>query len=108
MPKAMFYRKETNLRDIMPTEEYEITETVVLPENEFQEFMNNPLQGYLWIAQAKSGSTIRKENGSYVTRVLLVTKPSGGFGFLINSEGYDYPRYIAYIELPETKEEPKQ
>ncbi len=97
--KALFGRKIANLEGLKELTQsvhrkgeigYEVTKEVTLTNDEFQQFASDLLQDQPWISPEDGGSN--KKGG---VRCIRVTNKETGERVLVNSEGYQYPRYTA-------------
>ena len=66
----------------------------VMDEKEFEEFSNNLLDDRTFIADRKEEMYI--DSTGQIHGLLALNKDSGD-GILIDSQGYDYPRYVAFM-----------
>lgn len=97
MKKASFIRKP-HRANIEPQDTYKIVRTINLQKHEFEFFMNNLLRDTDFIEE-HSREMYRDENN--VWHVLFVTSDAVDYGVLVNSEGYSYARYAAYVKKSE-------
>lgn len=99
--KALFVRKVSNLEQLKSiTEEviklgyegsgYEVIREKELNKEEFEEFSKNFLKDQTWINETDGGPNERGQERC--VRVFCKEKEKA---FLVNSEGYLYPRYVA-------------
>ena len=99
--KALFARKiadmealkeltRTALEDGKTGSFYQVTKEVRLTGEEFQQFASDFLQDQPWITREDGGVNTKKE-----IRCIRVINKDTGERVLVNSEGYDYPRYTA-------------
>ena len=93
MTKVNFFRK-AHKDDLIPKNEVKIEKVVTLQINEFRKFENRLLDNYDFIKENKEHMFI-DENG--VWNAILVTAKEIDYGILVQSEGYDYARYTAFI-----------
>ena len=102
--KAYFGRKMTDLDSLAAAtrrakEEkrsgsaYVITKEVELSDAEFERFAADFLEDQPWIGKTDGGMTPAGE-----FRCIRVRNAQTGDRILVNSEGYDYPRYTAIEE----------
>lgn len=91
--KTNFIRKATST-ELIPQDEFVIEKEVVIDKDLFECFIKDPLNDYDFI----------KENLEHmfcdnlsVFHCIFVTSDSHDFGILVESEGYHYARYIAYL-----------
>ncbi len=93
MKKVNFFRK-AHIEDLLPTDEVLVKKVVTLEIEEFRNFENRLLDNYDFIKENKEHMFI-DENG--VWNAILVTAKEIDYGILVQSEGYDYARYTAFI-----------
>ncbi len=93
MKKVNFFRK-AHIQDLLPTDEFLVKKIVTLEIEEFRKFENRLLDNYDFIKENKEHMFI-DENG--VWNAILVTAKEIDYGILVQSEGYDYARYTAFI-----------
>lgn len=87
---ASFMRKE-NTHDVSPCN---IRKIIMLSDRKYQEFGENLLKDYDFIAQSKDEMGYMDDG----TRCcLLVMNTNEQDGYLVDSSGYDYARYSAYL-----------
>ncbi|WP_366923862.1 hypothetical protein MFMK1_000778 [Metallumcola ferriviriculae] len=102
--RALFGRKMASLEELMEATRqakkegftgstYEVTKEITLNDYAFQEFVKDLLEDQPWIEKDDGGSN---QNGEI--RCIRVTNLDTGERVLVNSEGYDYPRYTAIEE----------
>jgi len=72
---------------------YKVTKEVALSDIDFKEFTKDFLKDQPWIDKDNGGS-----NPSGEIRCIRVLNLQTGARILVNSEGYDYPRYTAIEE----------
>jgi len=94
--KANFIRKAVNY-ELIPQDEFVIEKEVVLDSELFEQFINNPLDDYDFI---KENLEIMYCDNDGVFHCIFITTEQHDFGILVESEGYHYARYTAY--LPKT------
>lgn len=88
--KAIFERKISSFA----TRECVINGIEVMNENEFEEFSNNLLGDQTFVSDRKEEMYI--DSRGRIHGLLALNKDSGN-GILIDSQGYDYPRYVAFM-----------
>ena len=88
--QAMFERKPS---DFMP-HEFEIAKTIRLPAAQFQSLLVAPLRDYDFI---KEHADLMHCDENNVFHCLLLTGEGRNDGLLVESEGYGYCRYAAYV-----------
>lgn len=72
-------------------DKYRIVKALEITPEEMDQFTKNPLDDYKFVKDNKMfGGT--DENG--VMNCFIITAPGSPYRFLINTEGYDYARYI--------------
>lgn len=72
---------------------YTVTKEVELSNSEFKRFVEDLLEDQPWIAKEDGGMSQAGE-----IRCIRVRNAQTGERVLVNSEGYDYPRYTAIEE----------
>lgn len=72
---------------------YEVTREVLMSDAAFREFAEDLLKDQPWICKDAGGTN---RNGEI--RCIRVINRDTGEKILVNSEGYDYPRYTAIEE----------
>lgn len=93
MTKVNFFRK-AHKDDLIPKNEVKIEKVVTLQINEFRKFEDKLLDNYDFIAENKELMYIDEDG---VWHAILITAKEVDYGILVESEGYDYARYAAYI-----------
>lgn len=93
MTKVNFFRK-AHKDDLIPKNEVKIEKVVTLQINEFRKFEDRLLDNYNFIAENKELMYIDEND---VWHAILITAKEVDYGILVESEGYDYARYAAYI-----------
>ncbi|MBU1093333.1 MAG: hypothetical protein KKH01_02595 [Firmicutes bacterium] len=94
--KANFIRKAVNY-ELIPQDEFVIEKEVLIEPNLFETFIKNPLDDYDFI---KENIELMHCDNEGTFHCILVTSEQHDFGILVESEGYHYARYTAY--LPKT------
>ena len=89
-PKARFERKE-NAIDVQP---FRVVALETINEIQWQRFSQNLLDDYDIIAGHAKDLHVGSDG---VTNALLVLNEETGEGILVNSEGFSYARYSAYL-----------
>lgn len=104
--KVNFIRKATK-NDLIPQDEFVIEKTVIISKELFNLFISDPLNDYDFI---KENIDLMYIDNNNLLHCIFVTSDSHDFGLLIESEGYSYARYSAYIPkiLLTIKEEEKE
>lgn len=88
-------QKVTEIEDLIPQTEVAIVKVINLSREEFETFMKAPLDFYDFVK-----NNIKVMYFNRVTnkeQCIAITTDEYDFGFLIQSEGYHYARYTAYI-----------
>lgn len=93
MTKVNFFRK-AHKDDLIPKNEVKIEKVITLQINEFRKFEDRLLDNYDFIAENKELMYIDEND---VWHAILITAKEVDYGILVESEGYDYARYAAYI-----------
>lgn len=91
--KANFIRKATSY-ELIPQDEFVIEKEVILSKKEFDKFINRPLDDYDFIIENIESMYC---DSNEVYHCIYVTSQEHEFGMLIESEGYHYARYTAYL-----------
>ncbi len=91
--KTTFIRKATHT-ELIPHDEFFIEKTIVLDKNLFECFINNPLNDYDFIVE---NLDLMHCDVHGVFHCIYVTSEEHDFGILVDSEGYHYGRYTAYL-----------
>ncbi|NLL89456.1 MAG: hypothetical protein GX228_11170 [Firmicutes bacterium] len=91
--KTNFIRKATS-NELIPQDEFVIEKEVVIDKDLFECFIKDPLNDYDFIKE--NLELIFCDNLS-VFQCIFVTSDSHDFGILVESEGYHYARYTAYL-----------
>jgi hypothetical protein len=102
--KALFGRKMVDIEELRDATRnakkegfvgsaYRVTKEVALSDIDFKEFTKDFLKDQPWIDKDDGGS-----NPSGEIRCIRVLNLQTGARILVNSEGYDYPRYTAIEE----------
>lgn len=100
--KANFIRKPTEA-ELAPHDDFVIEKTIILDKDSFNHFLKEPLAD--WIFISSNCESMFCDSG-FIMHCLFITSESHDFGILVESEGYGYARYAAY--LPKLlMEEPK-
>jgi hypothetical protein len=94
--KANFIPKATAY-ELIPKEEFIIAKTIVLDKDLFEIFIHNLLDDYEFI---KDNVDLMFCDKNEVFHCIFVTSDSHDFGILVDSEGYYYARYTAYLPKP--------
>lgn len=104
---ANFIRKPSSKNELLPTDEFVIEKVVEIDNVIFEIFLNNLLNDYDFIKDNKDLMYCDENN---VMHCIYVTTKDSDFGVLIESEGYNYARYCAYLPkiLLTIKEEIKE
>jgi len=88
--KAIFERKISEFH----TRECVINGIELMNDNEFESFSKNLLSEQSFIADRKNGMYV--DSAGKIYGLLALNKDSGD-GILIDSQGYNYPRYVAFM-----------
>jgi len=100
MTKVNFFRK-AHKDDLIPKNEVKIEKVVTLQINEFRKFEDRLLDNYDFITENKELMYIDEDD---VWHAILITAKEVDYGILVESEGYNYARYAAYISKSEMEE----
>ena len=102
--KALFGRKFPNIKELREATEdakerrvvgsdYTVIREVELNDHEFRRFCSDFFNEQPWIEETDGGSNAARE-----LRCIRVKNVETGERILVNTEGYDYPRYTAIEE----------
>ena len=102
--KALFGRKMVDIEELRDATRvakkegftgsaYEVTKEVELSDLDFKKFTKDLLEDQSWIDKDDGGSSHSGE-----IKCIRVVNLQTGERILVNSEGYDYPRYTAIEE----------
>jgi len=91
--KVNFVRKAEH-EELIPQDEFVIEKEIVLDALTFEEFIINPLGYYDFI---KENTNIMYCDTDGVYHCIYVTSNEHDFGILVESEGYHYARYTAFL-----------
>lgn len=95
--KVKFARKAYK-EQIIPEDEFIVVREIVIPLKQFDKFINRMLDDYDFIEENKDLMYI-DEHG--VWHAIFVTAEEMDYGILIQSEGYNFARYSAYLTKAE-------
>ena len=91
--KVNFIRKATP-DELLPQDEFIIEKEIIIDEDLFETFIHDPLDDYKFI---KENIDVMYCDNEDVFHCILVTSNQHDFGILVESEGYHYARYTAYL-----------
>jgi len=91
--KTNFIRKAT-ATELIPQDEFVIEKVVVIDKNLFECFIHDPLNDYDFIKENIEHMYCDHDE---VFHCIYVTSELHDFGVLVESEGYSYGRYTAYL-----------
>lgn len=94
--KVNFIRKPTP-EEMLPTDDFVIMKEVFVDEDTFTKFIKNPLDDFDFIDL--NSDLMYFDFKQNITKCILLKCENKDYGFLINSEGSSYGRYVAYIPL---------
>ena len=98
---ASFYRKAASVRDILekaPFPEkarFQITKVIELPKEQYRRYMNELLRDVSFISRNVSDMGFDEKSETFLC--LFVTCQDANTGLLVESEGFGYARYAAFI-----------
>ena len=98
---ASFYRKAASVRDLIgkaPFPEkarFQITKVIELPANQYRRYMNELLRDVSFIS--RNVTDMRFDGKTETFLCLFVTCRDANTGLLVESEGFGYARYAAFI-----------
>ena len=91
--KTNFIRKATS-DELIPHDSFVIEKSIILDKDAFECFIHEPLIDYDFIKENVELMCCDKED---VFHCIFVTSEEHDFGILVESEGYHYARYSAYL-----------
>lgn len=94
--KVNFIRKPTP-EEMLPTDDFVIMNEVIVDEEKFTKFIEDPLADHDFIDE--NSDLMYYDFERDITQCILLKCEGKDYGFLINSEGSKYGRYVAYIPL---------
>ena len=97
--KTNFIRKPIP-NELIPQDEFVIEKTITIDNDLFECFIRDPLNDYDFI---KDNLDVMRCDEDGVFHCILVTSDKHDFGILVESEGYHYARYAAFIPLLKDK-----
>ena len=98
---ASFYRKASSVRELVgkaPFPEkvrFQITKVIELPTNQYRRYMNELLRDVSFIS--RNVADMRFDGKTETFLCLFVTCRDANTGLLVESEGFGYARYAAFI-----------
>ena len=95
--KVKFERKAFK-EQILPQDEFVIEKVVEVSIDEFKKFLDDMLGDYEFINAHKDFMYVDRDN---VWHAIFVTAKEVDYGILVQSEGYAYARYSAYLNKAE-------
>ncbi len=93
MKKVLFQRKAYK-EEIIPNDEFVIEKVIELENSEFESYLDDILQDKDFIEE---NIDLMYVDDKDIWHAILITSKEADFGILIQSEGYPYARYSAYI-----------
>jgi hypothetical protein len=97
--KANLVNKANNIKQLRNrNDEIKVEKVIVLDVDLFERFENNLLEDYDFI---KDNVDLMYQDRDDVWHCLFITYSGSDYGILVESEGYYYARYSAYMELNE-------
>jgi hypothetical protein len=91
--KVNFIRKATP-DELLPQDVFIIEKEVIIDKDLFETFIHDPLDDYEFI---KDNIDVMYCDKDDVFHCIFVTSNEHDFGILVESEGYHYARYTAYL-----------
>jgi len=91
--KVNFIRKATP-DELLPQDEFIIEKEIIIDSDLFETFIHDPLDDYEFI---KENIDVMYCDNEDVFHCIFVTSNEHDFGILVESEGYHYARYTAYL-----------
>lgn len=93
--KVKFLRK-TIKEELIPNDLVIIEKVILLKNDKFKSFVNNLLDDYDFIKENIDFMYIDEEG---FWHAILITSLDSEFGILVQSEGYSYAKYAAYLPI---------
>ncbi len=97
MPKTRFIRKPTHY-ELKPESEFVIEAEVEITYDELIRFENSPLDEYDFISKHRGFMHVDMNE---VWHCIFIHSKDKDYGYLVNSEGFKYARYVSYIKKSE-------
>jgi len=91
--KVNFIRKATNY-ELIPQDEFVIEKIITIKPRLFDTFINEPLDDYKFIDEYKDLMWIDVND---IYHCIFVISNEHDFGILVQSDGYGYARFSAYL-----------
>jgi hypothetical protein len=91
--KVNFIRKATNYQ-LIPQDEFVIEKIVTIKPRLFDSFINEPLDDYKFIDEHMDLMWIDVKD---IYHCIFVISDEHDFGILVQSDGYGYARFTAYL-----------
>ena len=101
--KAKFERK-ANKEQLLPQDEFIIEKTVMVTKKQFDKFLDDLLADNKYIDENKELMYI---DSNEVWHCIFITTKDSDFGILVQSEGYGWARYSAYLSKTELERKTK-
>lgn len=93
MRKVLFQRKAYR-EEIIPNDEFVVEKVIELENSEFESYLDDILEDKDFIEENIDLMYVDDEDKWHA---ILVTSKEADFGILVQSEGYSYARYSAYV-----------
>ncbi len=93
MRKVLFQRKAYR-EEIIPNDEFVVEKVIELENREFESYLDDILQDKDFIEE---NIDLMYVDDKDIWHAILITSKEANFGILIQSEGYSYARYSAYV-----------
>jgi hypothetical protein len=101
--KAKFERK-ANKDQLVPQDEFIIEKSVIVTKKQFELFLNDLLADFKVIDENKE---LMYTDSNGVWHCIFITANESDFGILVQSEGYGWARYSAYLSKTELERKSK-
>ena len=98
---ARFFRKPCQVEDLqndtplIKPAPFQVVRVIILPEDRYRRFQRDLMADAPFIAARTQFTGYNRRTGRF--QCLLVTTRKRKDGVLVNSEGYPYARYAAYV-----------
>ena len=94
--KVQFLSKPSR-DELIPADKFMIEKTITLDPQAFESFLDRPLRDYDFIKEYVDYMYCELDG---IYQCIYVTSDEHDFGILVESEGYHYARYAAYLPKP--------
>jgi len=92
--KVNFIRKPSSAKELYPQDDFIIEKAVEIDKDLFMMFLRDIQKEYNFIKENNELMYCDEQN---IMHCIFATTKESDFGILIESEGYNYARYFAYL-----------